>query len=282
MSFGVVLAILATKGFLVGRVTLEIAPPGGEPTPEVRTVKAGELIVDAGIAAPAAALLAEAARVDVAGDGRTLDAGTRMFRVAVGGGAGEALVGKSPAYCEPLRVNAKMAGKAVLDSAAFGIFGNALRTHSYSLLCFVDADSDGRFESAFHSGAQRTADRVLTTVGPVAYTREPSDSPVDASKVGVAFVGQKSGNLVFELRLVDAAGKRIGGRMGAAIPLKKLPGKLVVDPAEIEVMGYDAAAKTARVRVVRGLEPGVAAFVGWTLADIVPKKDERKPRKDGE
>ncbi|HEX2764042.1 MAG TPA: hypothetical protein VHM92_09430 [Allosphingosinicella sp.] len=282
MPVGVALAILVTKGFLVGRVTLEIAPPAAEPSPEVRSVKAGELVAEAGIAPPAPAVLAEAARVDVAGDGRTVDAGTRLFRVAVGGGAGEALVRKSPTYCEPLRVNAKMAGKAVLDSAAFGIFGNALRTHSTSLLCFVDADADGRFENAFHSGAQRSADRVLTPVGPFAYTREPGVAPVQASKVGVVFVGQKSGNLVFELRLVDAAGKRIGGRIGAGIPLKKLPGKLVVDPAELEVLGYDAAAKTARVRVLRGLEPGTAAFVGWTLADIVPKKDERKPPKDGE
>lgn len=281
MSFGVVLAMLATKGFLVGRVTLEIAPPAAEPTPEVRTVKAGEMVVEAGIAAPAAAVLAEAARVDVAGDGRTVDTGTRLFRVAVGGGAGQALVGKSLTYCEPLRVNAKMAGKAVLDSAAFGIFGNALRTHSWSLLCFIDADADGRFESAFHSGAQRTADRVLTSIGPFAYTREPGVAPVAATKVGVGFVGQKSGNLVFELTLVDGEGKRIGGRTGAGIAVKKLPGKLVVDPAEIEILGYDPAAKTARVRVIRGLEPGVAAFVGWTLADIVPKKDERKPGKDG-
>lgn len=281
MSAGIALAILVTKGFLVGRATIEIVGPPPEPNSEIRTVKAGELLTAAGVAEPGGAHLGEAVRVDVAGDGRTLDAGTQMFRAAVGGGAGEALVGKSATYCEPLRVNAKMAGKAVLDSAAFGIFGNALRTHSNSVLCFVDADADGRFESAFHSGAQRTADRVLTPIGPVSYTVDPPGA-VEARRVGVAFVGQKSGNLVFELRLVDAAGKRLGGRIGNAIPLKKLPGKLVVDPAEIEVLGYDAPAKAARVRVLRGLKPGVAAFVGWTLADILPKKDERKPAKDGE
>jgi hypothetical protein len=274
VSAALALVLFAAKGFTLARGSIEVLPPAEAPAAAEREVRPGGILVHSPAALPPTATLAEAVTLDVAGDDRTIAAGTALFGADVGGDAGDLLVGNAPAYCEPLRVNAEMAGKAVLNAAAFGIFGQALRTHAYSVLCFVDKDGDGRFESAFHSGAQRKADRVLTPVGPVPYARSAA-APIEGKDVALAYAGASGGRLRFELRVVDAAGKPTARYEAASIAAKKLPGSVEAQGARLQVLGYDPATKAARIRVETGLAPGALAFSLPTLQGLYEPVEPR-------
>jgi hypothetical protein len=220
----------------------------------------GERLVSAPVVQASPAFLTGPVTFDVAGDSRSLPAETGLFAAVVGGDSGSALVGDAPAYCEPLRVNAKMAGKAVLNAAAFGIFGQALRTHAYSVLCFVDSDRDGRFDAAFHSGAQRKGDRVLTPVGPVGYSTAAPVASASVVEVSVVYGGESGGKLRFGLQPLAAGGKKTAFQERATAPTGKLPASVTIQGARIRILSYDKATKKLRLVVESGIAPGPVSF----------------------
>jgi hypothetical protein len=251
--------LLAVKGFTLVRGSLDVLPPETAPAATEIAAKPGDILTRSPVIGAGAATLVDAVSVDVAGDKRTLAGGTELFPASIGGDSGERLVGRSPTFCEPLKVDAKMAGKAVLGSAAFGIFGGALRTNFYSVLCFVDTDGDGRFESAFHSGAQRKGDWALTPVGPTPFTRRHGQPREGVKEVAIVYMGNAGGRLRFGLQAIGPNTSKDVEERGQ-IEVSKLPAVLEAQGARIRVLGYDKKSKVARLIVESPMTPGPAAF----------------------
>lgn len=251
------LLLLGARGYETRPWSMILLPSADLAGRETSLAEGGVVTRSPAVLAPLATLQTPVS-LAIASIEQALPAGTELRYVTVGGDAAERLEPIPEAYCAVPVSNAGTAMRAFFDVAAFGALRRVNRSAPFSTHCFIDRDRDGRFDTAFLSGARREADLEPLTVGPldVSYRR---DRPIEGvSEARIVFAGgNRSGSeLRFRFETASAAGAAVQREVRARVDARQLPKTISIQGAEIEILSYHGATRTVRLRLVRPMAPG--------------------------
>jgi hypothetical protein len=208
------------------------------------------------------ATLQDPIELSIASIEQSLPAGTELQFVSVGGAA-ERLEPVPEAYCAiPRGADAGTAVRAAVEVMAFGLLRGLNRSAPFSTHCFLDRDGDGRFDTAFLSGARREADLEPLPVGPLAATIV-RDRPIEGVREGrIVYAGpnRRGTRISFRFETADDAGEAVQREVRSTLATRDLPRTINIQGAEIEVQSYDHASRSVRLRLVRPMAPGGYGF----------------------
>ena len=267
------LLLIGARGYETRRWTMLLLPSQDQPGGELTVAKDGTITRSPAVQAPHATL-GTPVSLAIASIEQSLASGDELHYVTVGGDAAERLDSVPEAYCAVPRANAGTAVRAIFEVAAFGLLRGVNRSSPFSTHCFVDQDGDGRLDTAFLSGARREADLAPQPVGPLDVAIERNRPIEGVSEARITFGGAigraRNARLRFRFETANAAGETVQSEIRAQVDVRNLPRTVAIQGAEIEILSYDAAARSVRVRLVRPMAPGGFAFTPPPQVTYIP------------
>ncbi len=263
--------LVAARGYETYPWTIVLLPSADVPGPEM-VLAPGGIVTRSPLARAPVATLQEPVSVAIASIEQSLPAGTQLFFVSVGGEAAARLERVPETWCARQNVNAGTAMRAILDHAAFGLLSPLNRSGAFSTHCFIDADGDGRLDTAFLSGARREADLAPRPVGPLAVAIERG-LPVEGVAEGrIVYAGpdRRGRRLSFRIETVDANGRQVQRETRAEVDVRNLPYTAQIQGATLAIRGYDPATRSVRLRLIRPMAPGGFGFTPPAQVTYVP------------
>jgi len=264
--------LIAARGYETHPFARVLLPSSDEPGREL-VVAPGEVVTRSAAMQAPSARLDVPVTVNIASVDQTLPAGTELLFVGVAGDAAERLPRLPEAFCAIRRITAGVAARIVLDVAAFGLLRGLNRASPVSTHCFVDTDDDGRFDTVFLSGARRETDLEPRPVGPLAATIERNRPIEGVSEARIVFAGptgRRGRRIAFRFETASPAGAAVQQQVGATINVSDLPRTVKIQGAEIEVLSYDAATRSTRLRLVRPMAAGGYDFTPPRQVTYIP------------
>ena len=269
--FAMAALLIAARGYETYPWGMVLLASPDVPGPEM-TLAPGGVVTRSPLAKAPVATLQEPVRVAIASIEQSLPAGTQLFFVSVGGEAAARLERVPETFCARQNVNAGTAVRAILDHAAFGLLSPLNRSGAFSTHCFIDADGDGRLDTAFLSGARREADLAPQPVGPVAVAIERGLSVEGMAEGRIVYAGpnRRGTRISFQIETADANGRRLQRETRAEVEIRSLPFTAQIQGATIVVRGYDPATRAVRLRLIRPMAAGGFGFTPPPQVTYVP------------
>ena len=256
------LLLIGARGYQTHPWNVVLLPSADVAGQELTLAPDGVVTRSPAVQAPLATLQ-DPIELSIASIEQSLPAGTELQFVSVGGDAAERLEPVPGAYCAiPRGADAGTAVRAAVEVMAFGLFRGLNRSAPFSTHCFLDRDGDGRFETAFLSGARREADLEPLAVGPIAATIV-RDRPIDGVSEGrIVYAGpnRRGTRISFRFETADEAGEAVQPEVRSTLNIRDLPRTITIQGAQIEVQSYDRATRSVRLRLVRPMAPGGYGF----------------------
>lgn len=241
--------------------------PGGQSVGVERTVTPREEIMRTSIGYSAAAQIAEPVSVMLAGVPIDLTGALPLPEVRPSGGTRDRVGRDARIFCGTERRVDHIAAPPPKPHPT------GRRFEKHVTPCLVDADRDGRLESAFLVGTKWASDRLLVQVPPVAY-EEVKDIPLPGSSAWVTF--EKGALLqgpilrlnvsMFGRPLPLAAVKLGTGKERKGVAVERTirrevyPDDLAFGAARITLLGYEPEGRQLRVRVDQPFERADLGF----------------------
>lgn len=202
------------------------------------------------------------ARAAVLSEAVTVTAGARSETIAAGSVLPEETLLEAEnsktfftAYCTPRKAAERVLDKGV-GAALFGgsLNRKLIRDMSDAQFCLADRDGDGRLEQSLLVGDGWGDARSPHSIAPVAYEKR-DDAPISPNdEVRFHFAKAGRSEVTFVLEILQQGKLRgfetIGGeRRVRALPTgKSLPLRIGMYGTEFELVAYDTATKSVRIR----------------------------------
>jgi hypothetical protein len=236
--------------------------PAGPGPGEERTLSPGDSILVGRIGLASAAILSAPIDIVVAGERVRARAGAVLMGVHARGGALANL--RDPRiFCQQPYVPARHYGPGYERP------GNDLRFPYTIQACFVDRDGDSRLDFAFMAGTGWPEDRAAVPLPQIPYQLRTDISFGDDTQVRLVYVqaalfsaaklnmqilsGDENVGLT-RVRLLGDDGRPHWTDGSQTLSGSSYPRTIGFGQAQVEVLAYDAQARSARVRLVRGFQ----------------------------
>ena len=248
-----------------------------------RVLQPGDTLFAAHTGFMMAATLDQDMSLSIAGKAASLPRGTLVLRSLAGGGDIGTLPKGRSIYCADPQYDSS---KGIASLLTLGLSSMGTRLAKTTQFCFVDTDSDKKFDRAFLVGTKRPEDRVTIDIQPTAFSSQLNMPTPGGAEVSFVYRGQRLlAGPGFELRYSGAAGNLAGIRhMGedgklaltrslVGIKLDKLPQTITLATAKVTVLSVDPATRAARVRIDQDirLTPFKLTYTPQTIYVYVPR-----------
>lgn len=221
------------------------------------SLKKGDLIYSQPVGAAYEAVIGKDLNIEIAGRKMTLQAGQQLNLAIAEGKAAEAnLQDRRAVFCAKPENNWN-AAKGIANLATLGLFAASQRHSAQIQFCLVDSDRDRMLDKAFLAGTNRKEDQGLVDIDPtpVSVRANVPYSGESVARIRFAGRGGLTGNLLFDLEVVERSAPLpfSNGRHLASI--KSLPATVTIFGATMTILAYDEATKQVTLRLESGFSP---------------------------
>lgn len=261
----------AAQPYYVGTSRNAFLPARGAPQQlGERRVSPDAIVLETPVGLRRGAFLEAPVEISLIGKSFGFQKGDLLVRADVSGAASGQIGAMAVTLCGDPQVNI---AKNLMSASTLGITSIFNRTGSFSQVCLIDGDGDGKLEKAILAGVKSMKDAAPVAIAPTEY-RLVENEPFGGDSVArIRYRGETGlvgGHVSFDLEVREKGQPLLFSNVRTQLSVKKLPQRVMLMGAVFMVKSYNPYDGHVVVDVEQGFRNSEYGITTTTTTTYIP------------